>query len=96
MALIDASGKDEFFKAVDEACRKAVWAAVGTIDGNVPRVRMVHPTWEGDVLWFATGSGSPKARPISRWAMAKRVAESIMSITLDPRSRKYSAIAVAR
>lgn len=25
---------------------------------------MVHPTWEGDVLWIATGPDTPKAREI--------------------------------
>ena len=39
--------------------------------------------------------GSPMARPTSRWAMAKRVTESIISITSSPWSRKCSAIAVA-
>lgn len=66
MHNIDASEKDQFFKAVDEACKKAVWCAIATIeattDGIEPRVRIVHPTWEGDTLWFATGPQSPKAR----------------------------------
>ena len=39
--------------------------------------------------------GSPLARPISRWAMEKRVRESIISSTSLPLSRKYSAMAVA-
>ena len=38
---------------------------------------------------------SPMARPISRCACAKRVSESMISSTVRPRSRKYSAIAVA-
>ena len=37
--------------------------------------------------------GSPAARPTSRWAMAKRVTESIISSTSCPWSRKHSAIA---
>ena len=39
--------------------------------------------------------GSPAASPISRWAKAKRVSESINKSTLLPWSRKYSAMAVA-
>jgi hypothetical protein len=39
--------------------------------------------------------GSPAERPISRWALAMRVMESISSITSKPWSLKYSAIAVA-
>ena len=41
---------------------------------------------------FCAG-GSPAANPISRWAMASRVTESITRSTLAPWSRKYSAIA---
>jgi general stress protein 26 len=62
MTKVTNDQKVEFFNAVDEACKKAIWCAVATIDGNEPRVRMVHPTWDGDVLWFATGPESPKAR----------------------------------
>ena len=39
--------------------------------------------------------GSPAARPISRWARANRVSESITNSTFLPASRKYSAIVVA-
>ena len=35
-------------------------------DGDEPRVRLVHPTWEGETLWFATQTGSPKLRQLSR------------------------------
>ena len=62
MTNVTDDQKAAFFTAVDEACKKAIWCAVATIDGNEPRVRMVHPTWDGDVLWFATGPESPKAR----------------------------------
>ena len=64
MARVTAAGKDWFFQDVDEASRKAVWCALATVDGGEARVRIVHPTWEGDVLWFATGGGSPKARQL--------------------------------
>ena len=52
---MNSSEKEAFFKEVDEACKKSIWCAVATVNGNEPRVRMVHPSWEGDVLWFATG-----------------------------------------
>lgn len=64
MQNISASEKAAFFTAVDEACKKAIWCAVATVDGKEPRVRIVHPTWDGDVLWFATGPESPKARQL--------------------------------
>jgi len=52
----------EFFAAVDAACKRAIWCAVATVAGKEPRVRIVHPTWDGQVLWFATGPQSPKAK----------------------------------
>ena len=64
MEKIAEADKSAFFAAVDEACKKAVWCAVATIAGNEPRVRIVHPTWDGDVLWFATGPDSPKAQQL--------------------------------
>ncbi len=51
---ISPEQKDAFFADVDEACKKAIWCAVATVEGNQPRVRMVHPTWDGDTLWIAT------------------------------------------
>jgi len=57
--------KADFFRDVAEASASAVWCALATAnrDGQ-PRVRMVHPTWEGEVLWVATAPQSPKARQI--------------------------------
>lgn len=64
MARVADDGADAFFAAVDAASRKATWCALATVDDGAPRVRMVHPTWEGRVLWFATGTRSPKLRQL--------------------------------
>lgn len=64
MARVAAADRAAFFRAVDAASRKAVWAAVATVEAGAPRVRLVHPTWEGETLWFATGTGSPKVRQL--------------------------------
>ena len=65
---IPAAEHEEFFAAVDAACKKAIWCAVATVvstaSGPKPRVRIVHPTWEGDRLWIATAPQSPKALQI--------------------------------
>ena len=61
---MNSSEKEAFFKEVDEASQKAIWCAIATVSGNEPRVRMVHPTWDGDVLWFATGPDTPKAKQL--------------------------------
>lgn len=60
MARVSAEEKDGFFQEVEAAANKAIWCAVATLDGDRPRVRVVHPTWEGSTLWFATGISSPK------------------------------------
>ena len=58
--------KDAFFKEVGEASATAVWCAIATTTkSGEPRVRMVHPTWEGDVLWVATGIETPKAKQMA-------------------------------
>jgi general stress protein 26 len=55
MAYVSEAEKAGFFKAVEEASKKAIWCAVASVDAQgAPRVRIVHPTWEGDVLWFAS------------------------------------------
>ncbi|HEX2484869.1 MAG TPA: pyridoxamine 5'-phosphate oxidase family protein [Myxococcota bacterium] len=64
MARVSAAEKADFFEAVDEASRKATWCALATVENGAPRVRLVHPTWEGDVLWFATSPSSAKARQL--------------------------------
>jgi len=64
MARVTDAEKGAFFAAVDAACKKAVWCAIATVDGKEPRVRIVHPTWDGEVLWFATGPDSPKANQL--------------------------------
>jgi general stress protein 26 len=65
MTTVSNEDREQFFQDVDAASRKATWCAVATVDGGVPRVRLVHPTWEGDVLWFATSKASPKAAQLA-------------------------------
>ena len=64
MSTIPASEKDAFFADVEAAAKKAIWCAMATVSGNEPRVRMVHPTWEGDTLWVATGPQTAKAKQL--------------------------------
>jgi general stress protein 26 len=63
---ISEAEEKAFFNEVDEACKKSIWCAIATVDGTEPRVRIVHPTWEGQALWFATGPNSPKAKQLRR------------------------------
>jgi len=65
MSEVSAAEKDAFFEEVGKASAAAVWCAWSTISKTGPRVRMVHPTWEGDILWLATGPGTPKAKQMA-------------------------------
>jgi general stress protein 26 len=60
MSRMTPDERAAFFAAVNEASKKAVWCALATASPDGARVRMVHPTWEGERLWFATGTSSPK------------------------------------
>lgn len=64
MQKITDNDRADFFTAVDEACKQAIWCAIATVATDEPRVRIVHPTWDGEVLWFATGPDSPKAKQL--------------------------------
>ena len=64
MSKVNASDKAAFFDDVEAAAKRAIWCALATVDGDQPRVRMVHPTWERDVLWVATGPTTAKSRQI--------------------------------
>jgi len=65
VSSISGAAADAFFADVEAASRKAIWCALATVAGTQPRVRMVHPTWDGRVLWLATGPDSPKARQMT-------------------------------
>jgi general stress protein 26 len=64
MSKVEEEDAGGFFEEVNAAAKKAIWAAVATLAGKEPRVRMVHPTWEGRTLWFATSATSAKARQL--------------------------------
>ncbi|MCG8587668.1 MAG: pyridoxamine 5'-phosphate oxidase family protein [Proteobacteria bacterium] len=70
MALIQPHEREDLLRDVEAATKQAIWCALATAtpEGE-PRVRMVHPTWEGPVLWFATGTGTAKVDQIRRQPM---------------------------
>ncbi len=62
MTRVEESDRADFLAAVDQAARASQgWMALATVAGQEARVRIVHGTWEGDSLWFATSPDSPKA-----------------------------------
>lgn len=54
--------QEEFIKRV----HNDVWCAVTTVNrANRPRSRVLHPIWEGQVGWIATGRDSHKSKHLA-------------------------------
>jgi general stress protein 26 len=49
-----------------EVAKKATWAYLATGRGDQPKVRVVHPAFEGERVWVATGRKSAKASHIGK------------------------------
>jgi len=56
----------KFWEKVHAVATKATWAYLATAVGSQPKVRVVHPAFEGERVWVATGRGSAKARHIDK------------------------------
>ncbi len=56
----------KFWDKARAAAAKATWAYLATADGAQPKVRVVHPAFEGERVWIATGRSSAKARHIGK------------------------------
>jgi general stress protein 26 len=56
----------KFWDKVHAAAAKATWAYLATADGAQPKVRVVHPAFEGERVWVATGRASAKARHVDK------------------------------
>ena len=55
-----------FWTRVHATAAKATWAYLATADGTQPRVKVVHPAFERERVWVATGRASAKARHIAK------------------------------
>lgn len=64
MSRVTLDDTAEFFRSIEAASKNAIWCALATVDRNEPRVRIVHPTWDGQILWLATSPQSAKVRQI--------------------------------
>lgn len=64
-ASIIAAGT-EFDAEITATVAAATWAFLATAGGRQPHVRVVHPVWEGRVVWIATRRGSAKVRQLQR------------------------------
>jgi general stress protein 26 len=60
--MTDAENLQKFH----EVAKKATWAYLATSVGDQPKVRVVHPAFEGEQLWVATGRNSAKGKQIAK------------------------------
>src|ERR1700757_677224 len=56
----------EILNKIHDAAKKATWAYLATASRDQPKVRVVHPAFEGERVWVATGRTSAKARHIEK------------------------------
>ena len=56
----------KLFDKAHAVAAKATWAYLATAKGDQPKVRIVHPAFEGERVWVATGRASAKAGHIDK------------------------------
>jgi general stress protein 26 len=56
----------KFWEKVHAVAAKATWAYLATAKSDQPKVRVVHPAFEGERVWVATGRTSAKAGHIEK------------------------------
>ena len=64
MGTTSAASEQEFLAEMLRIVREVQWAFLATADGDQPRVRVIHPVWDGFVCYMGTGPQSPKARQV--------------------------------
>jgi general stress protein 26 len=63
---VEVATFEELQEPFDERVARIAWAGVTTIDRRGrPRVRILHPIWEGSTGWIATGRQSFKAKHLA-------------------------------
>jgi general stress protein 26 len=88
-----------FWKQVHAVASKATWAYLATAKGNQPKVRVVHPAFEGDRLWIATGRTSPKAAHVEgnpRVELFYAVGPEMVHLTVTGRAKFVDAVSEKR
>jgi general stress protein 26 len=63
----DAQSFAEIQPELESRARRIVWCTVATVDAlGRPRVRILHPMWEGPIAFICTGRHSFKARHLAK------------------------------
>jgi len=64
---LDVSSWEEIAPDFHRITGRIVWCTVTTVDGKGrPRARILHPVWDGQTGWIATGRESFKAKHIAK------------------------------
>lgn len=64
--MTDVKSFEEIAGEVHARAARIVWCTVATIDrANRPRVRILHPVWEGSTAWIMTGRDSHKKKHLA-------------------------------
>jgi general stress protein 26 len=64
MGTTNAASEQAFQDEMLGIVREAMWSFLATADGEQPRVRVVHPVWDGFTAYIGTGPKSAKAKQI--------------------------------
>ncbi len=85
-----------FWQRAHQVASKATWAYLATVDGDQPRVRVVHPAFEDRRVWVATGRSSPKARHVGnnpRVELFYQIGQDRVHLTVTGRARFVDELA---
>ena len=64
---MEVASFEDLREPFDERIQRIAWASVTTVDRRGrPRVRLLHPIWEGSTGWIATGRQSFKAKHLAQ------------------------------
>ena len=63
---MDVASFDDIAGELHARAARIIWCTMATVDRQGrPRSRILHPIWEGDICWAATGRGSFKSKHIA-------------------------------
>lgn len=65
--MTDATSFSDIQHELESRVRRIVWCTVATVDTKGrPRVRILHPVWEGPIAYICTGRHSPKEKHLAK------------------------------
>jgi general stress protein 26 len=86
----------ETWQKFHDAAAKATWAYLATTSDDQPKVRVVHPAFDGERVWIATGQTSAKAAQIAKNPKVElfyQVGPEFVHLTVTGRARFVDDVA---